>query len=154
LGIFNYIIPYRAPLEVISIKGPTKPVQNGPLLFSIMVRNNRLTSTHLEIQLIRVLDNGANLIMAEYSWTVLPGENGKIITYVESLQNPWDVGNREYLIIVRSAMGTEYGRNTVISDVQLSIENVIFGYVLVFAIIGIVFLVAIYKKRQLSSVRR
>nr|MDO8115310.1 hypothetical protein [Candidatus Sigynarchaeota archaeon] len=153
MGSVTFLIPFRTPVEVLSISGPTTPAQNMPFLFSISVRNNRDTSVQAQIQVIRVMNNGNLVIVAAFNRTLVPGLNNILYSYVEAIQNPWDIGEREYSIVV-VVDGAVAGRGMVLANVQMSLQTVMFAYVLVFGIIGILFLLVINKKRQLASIRR
>ncbi|HME55502.1 MAG TPA: hypothetical protein VKM55_25075 [Candidatus Lokiarchaeia archaeon] len=153
LGISNFQIQYRAPIEIVSITGPSQPTQGVPMYFLISIMNNRQANVQVEIQVTQIMNDNTTSTLASFNRTLTPGLNNILYTYTESIPNPFDVGQREYLVVVRSA-GNEVGRGTVLANVQTSIETVIFWYVMVFAIIGAILLLTILKKQQLASIRR
>ncbi|MEX2683795.1 MAG: hypothetical protein Q6373_019640 [Candidatus Sigynarchaeota archaeon] len=153
LGTLQYLVPFRAPIEVISLSGPAKPVQGGPLLFAFSFRNNLASSASVRITITRVLATGAASVVLNASYTLATGSNNFIASCKDPLENPWDIGTREYQIAVQYG-DKVIGKETVASNVQMSVENVIFGYVLVFGAFGILFILILNKKRQLESARR
>ncbi len=152
LGTLDYIVPFRAPVEVLAISGPANPIQGSPMLYAFSLRSNLASSADVRVIIYRVLNTGAESVISEVPVTLAPGSSNFIVSCKDPLDNPWDIGVREYRVVVMYG-SVEVGRETIMSNVQMSVEGVIFGYVLVFGAFGIVFLLIFNKKRQLESVR-
>ncbi len=153
LEAYTYVIFLKPAVEVISISGPTKPVQNQPLYFSISIQNNRDVPVVVRLDFLRILDNGQPTTVKIENCTLAPGTNSFIYQIDAGIVSPWDFGITEYKVTVTDG-GRTVGIGTVFVDVQVSVESVITGYVLIFAVIGVLILVALYKRRQIASVRR
>lgn len=153
LATLVYLIPFRQPVEVTSITGPTNPVQGSLKIFSVSLRNNLEMSTSVTVTILRVLPSGATTEIARQDCSLVTGVNNIIISCKDPLDNPWDIGNREYRVVVVHG-SSPIGQETVVSIVGMSIENALFGYILVFGAFGVVFLLIFNKKRQIDSVRR
>nr|MDO8087739.1 hypothetical protein [Candidatus Sigynarchaeum springense] len=153
LGTLYYLVPFRPPIEVLSLSGPEKPVQGGPLLFAFSFRNNLASSASVRVSITRVLNTGATYVVSDASYILATAGNNFIVSCKDPLENPWDIGPREYIIVVKYGNDV-VGRRTITSNVQMSVENVIFGYVLVFGAFGFIFLLILNKRHQLGSGRR
>nr|MDO8116808.1 hypothetical protein [Candidatus Sigynarchaeota archaeon] len=153
LGGYLYAVFFKPPVEVLSISGPIKPLQNQPLYFSISIQNNRHVPVVLNLEFIRILDNGQPVTVMVKTISVNPGTGDFVYQLNTGIDNPWDFGEREYKIIVKDG-GRIAGFGTIRMNIQLSVENVIVGYILVFAIVGVLILLALHKKRQISSMKR
>ncbi|MHA1680020.1 MAG: hypothetical protein ACTSUE_03365 [Promethearchaeota archaeon] len=153
VGGVQYSIEYRAPLEVTYISGPSKPVQNNPMYFTIVVENNNnhdITATYL---IEEIKPNGRVKVLETLTDVLEPGENKYIYKLSQGFQSPWDFGEKEYKITVLLD-GDEVGYRSIIADVQISLENAIIGYLSIFGFFGFVFLAVIYKKRQIESIKK
>jgi hypothetical protein len=125
------------------------------MIFAFSLRSNLESPIYNSVRVIiyRVLNTGAMSVISETPVSLAIGSNNFIISTKDPLDNPWDMGVREYRVVVMYG-SAEVGRETVNANVQMSLENILLGYVLVFGAFGIVFLLIFNKKRQLESVRR
>ncbi|MBN2151693.1 MAG: hypothetical protein JW839_09625 [Candidatus Lokiarchaeota archaeon] len=153
LGTLSYLIPFRAPIEVVAISGPTAPVQGGLLLFALSLRNNLPSAASVKVSIYRVLNTGDTAAVNEVTVTLATGSNNFVVSCKDPLENPWDLGAREYRVVVQRGE-VEVGRETVVANVNMSLENTIFAYVVVFGAFGLVFLWILNKKRQLDRAQR
>jgi hypothetical protein len=153
LGTLVYYIPFRAPIEILSISGPSNPIQGSPMIYAFLLRSNLASAADVSVIIYRVLNTGATSVVSEVPVTLAPGSNNFIVSCKDPLDNPWDIGSREYRVVVMNGLA-EVGRETVMANVEMSLESILLGYVLVFGAFGIVFLLIFNKKRQLDSVRR
>jgi hypothetical protein len=153
VGITPFSIYHRPGLEIQSISGPTNPIQGNMMLFGVSVQNNYATPVQATIQVLRVMADNSTVLVDDFTRTLQPGQNNLILQVNPGITSPWDTGQREYRVSV-ILNGTEVARGTVIMTLQISVGNALLGYVLPFAVIGVVILLALYKKNQIMSVRR
>jgi hypothetical protein len=152
-GISYYAVEYRASVEVASISGPVAPVQNYPFLFEALLMNYNLEVENVVIRISWVQDNGKVTVLGSYSESLQPGENKFIYNVNPGVITPWNTGEREFRVEVIHD-NEVIAVKSIRSNIQVSLENAILGYVLIFAVIGAIILFALYKKRQIESLRR
>ncbi|MFX0102092.1 MAG: hypothetical protein ACFFCS_21175, partial [Candidatus Hodarchaeota archaeon] len=92
-------------------------------------------------------------VLGRYYETLEPGENKFIYDVNPGVLTPWDVGEREFKVEVFHE-NELIATTSIRSNIQISLENAILGYVLIFAVIGAIILFALYKRRQIMSLRR
>lgn len=148
-----YMVEYRQPVEVFSVSGPSRPLQGRPLLFGVNLRNNRDVASTVQVTITRILENGQPGPAHAFTRSIAPGAASLILSIPAEAISPWDVGVKEYRVEIEQG-GTVVSTGTVLCDVQVSLENAIAGYFAFFAGIGVVFLLLVYKKRQIAIERR
>ncbi|MHA1791868.1 MAG: hypothetical protein ACTSVI_04430 [Promethearchaeota archaeon] len=154
ISTLRYNVEYRPIIEVIEISGPQKPLQNRPFLFSAVIENNYLETLSIQVKVFYVEPNGNEVLLKTETLSLEPGENKIFLDLSNQIISPWEIGLKEYRIKVYDPDGNKVSIQSIKSDVQVSLENAIIGYVSIFAAIGIIFLYAFYKRRQIEMVRR
>ena len=142
----EFISNVKLPLDILLLDVPAVSYHGKESQASCYLTNNLKTSQNISIS----VDN----IIIKSNLTLIPGENLVDIPFGQKFMNPYEFGNRYYLIQILDFNGEILYKQLVVTELKASIGSILLGYVLpiIIPIAGIVIVrhMALENKKRLS----
>ncbi len=142
----EFISSVKLPLDILFLDVPEISYHGKESQASCYIVNNLKTSQNISI----FVDNEA----IKSNLTIIPGENLVDIPFGQNFMNPYEFGNRYYLIEIMDSNGNIIYEQLVSTELKASVGSLLLGYALpiIIPIAGIVIVrhMALENKKRLS----
>jgi hypothetical protein len=142
----DFISIVKLPLDILLLDVPEISYHGKESQASCYIMNNLKSSQNITI----IVDNTTIIS----NLTLIPGENLVDIPFGQNFMNPYEFGNKYYLIEILDSNGNKIYEQLVTTELKTSVASILLGYALplIIPIAGIVIVrhMALENKKRLS----